>query len=268
MSANEFLSAACAVAREAGEILSAGFGSAGQIEFKGTVDLVTKYDHESEAHILGRLRDLYPQHAIRAEESGLAVSREESPFEWLGDPLDGTTNFAHGFPFFAVSIALLEAGRPIVAAVFDPVRDELFAAIVGASATLNGAPIRVSGTDQLDRALLATGFPYDVRTHPRNNMTEFNRMALRTQGIRRAGAAALDLCYTACGRLDGFWELRLHPWDVAAGGLIVQAAGGKVTDIENGDEWLSGISVVASNGRVHTELLATLPAESDKKSAP
>ncbi len=268
MSANEFLSAACAVAREAGEILSEGFGAAGQIEFKGAVDLVTEYDHESEAHILARLHDLYPQHAIRAEEGGLAVSSDESPFEWLVDPLDGTTNFAHGFPFFAVSIALLEAGRPIVAAVVDPVRDELFAATAKADATLNGVPIRVSSVDRLERALLATGFPYDVRTHPRNNMAEFNRMALRAQGVRRAGAAALDLCYTACGRLDGFWELRLHPWDVAAGGLIVQAAGGKVTDIENSDEWLSAIAIVASNGRIHAQMLAALQGEGEKQNAP
>ncbi len=188
MSANEFLSAACAVAREAGEILSEGFGAACKLKFKGAVDLVTEYDLESEAHILARLRVLYPQHAIRAEESGLAIHHDESPFEWLVDPLDDTTNFAHGFPFFAVSIALLEAGRSIVAAVFDPVRDELFAAIAGANATLNGAPIRVSDANRLDRALLATGFPYDVRTHPHNNITEFSRMVLRAQGVRRAGA--------------------------------------------------------------------------------
>ncbi len=255
---NEFLVHASTIASEAGEILRKGFGTVRTIQYKGAVDLVTEYDHKSENHIISRLRALFPEHSFHGEESGPNPSHSESPFEWLVDPLDGTTNFAHGFPFFAVSIALLEEGRPIVATVFDPLRDELFTAMTGANATLNGEPCNVSSTSGLDRALLATGFPYDIRTHASNNLPQFNRMALRTQGIRRAGAAALDLCYTACGRLDGFWEVRLHPWDVAAGGLIVAAAGGKVTDIAGGDDWLRNASITASNGRIHAELLDAL----------
>ena len=151
--------------------------------------------------------------------------------------------------------------------MFDPVRDELFAAIAQADATLNGKTIRVSATARLEYALLATGFPYDLRTHARNNLTEFNRMALRVQGIRRAGAAALDLCYTACGRLDGFWEQRLHPWDIAAGGLIVQESGGKVTDIKGGPDWLNDLSIAATNRRLHSEMLAALTNESETECA-
>jgi len=254
----KFLTVACTTAKEAGAILREGFGDALQIEFKGPVDLVTQYDRRSEEHIISRLRALFPKHSLRAEESGVTTGNEKSSFEWLVDPLDGTTNFAHGFPFFAVSIALLKSNQPIVAAVFDPIRDELFAAIRGSHATLNGVPIQVSTIAHLDKSLMATGFPYDVRTHARNNLAEFNRIALQAQGVRRAGAAALDLCYTACGRLDGFWELRLHPWDMAAGGLIVQAAGGKVTDITGENNWLNDSSIAASNGRIHAEMLTAL----------
>ena len=255
---HEFLAEACTVATEAGAILREGYGDVLQIEFKGAVDLVTQYDRKSEEHILSRLRACFPTHSIRSEETGKISDNEQSPFEWLVDPLDGTTNFAHGFPFFAVSIALLHSNQPIVGAVYDPMRDELFAAKSGSNATLNGDPIKVSTIDQLDKSLLGTGFPYDVRTHPRNNLPEFNRLAVRAQGVRRAGAAALDLCYTACGRLDAFWELRLYPWDIAAGGLIVQAAGGKVTDIMGNINWFKSSSIVASNGQLHAALVETL----------
>lgn len=261
---HEFLVEASTAAMEAGKILRQGFGNVKQISYKGVADLVTEYDHKSERLILARLQSLYPHHSFRAEESGFTSSYEPSHFEWLVDPLDGTTNYAHGFPFFAVSIALLEGGQPIVGVVFDPLRDELFAASSTTKATLNGDPIRVSSTSRMKHSLLATGFPYNVRSLEKNNLSEFSRISLRAQGIRRAGAAALDLSYTACGRLDGYWELQLQPWDMAAGALVLQSAGGTVTDISGGDNWLSNPSIAASNGKIHSELLTALSDLSDE----
>jgi myo-inositol-1(or 4)-monophosphatase len=255
---------ASAVAREAGDILRRGWGKPGHIGHKGHVDLVTEYDTRSEALIVSSLRRAFPDHAIYAEEQGAVDTGSTSPYRWMIDPLDGTTNFAHGFPVFAVSLALTHhapgenEGQPLVGVVYDPIRDECYTAARGQGAILNGQPIHVSDTPALDVALLATGFPYDRRTRRDNNTGHFCNLIRHCQGIRRAGSAALDLAYVACGRLDGFWEMRLHAWDVAAGVLLVQEAGGQVSDLAGGPDYLSGEQIVASNGPIHDEMLTAL----------
>lgn len=222
------------------------------------MNLVTEYDRRAEARILTAIQEKYPHHHICSEEQG-DVGPKDSPYTWLIDPLDGTTNFAHGFPPFAVSIGLMQQNIGLVGVIFDPTRDELFAAGAGLGARLNGAPITVSKTPSLDRALLGTGFAYDRRTEADNNVENLARLIRRCQGVRRAGAAALDLAYVACGRLDGFWEMNLLPWDVAAGTLIIREAGGHVTDFAGGDDdHGSGRRIVASNGHIHSEMLSLL----------
>ena len=261
MHMNEFLQNASAIAREAGQILREGYGNPGEITYKGISDIVTHYDRKSEHHITAFLHNKYPEHSIRAEESGLSGNQDSAKYEWLIDPLDGTTNFAHSFPFFAVSISVLENNQPIVGVVYDPMRDEIFTATSRGPATMNGETIHVTATSKLEDSLLATGFPYDMHTQESNNLTEFGTLIYKSQGIRRAGAAALDLCYTACGRLDAFWEIELQPWDMAAGALIVQASGGTLTDISGNPKWFPSKSIVASNGIIHQELLDCLQAQ-------
>lgn len=262
MQPNDYLPTISAVAREAGAIVRAGYAQPRDIAFKGAVDLITQYDTASEEIILRRLRAAYPEHDVFAEESG--VSGTQARYVWVVDPIDGTTNFAHGFPAFAVSIALAErAGDvlvPLAGVVYDPLRDEFFAAARGAGATLNGAPLRVSTTALLDRSLLATGFPYDIRTAgaPWNNLDLFAKMHLVAQGLRRAGAAALDLAYVAAGRLDGYWELSTKPYDIAAGALLVEEAGGRLTDLYGRATDYSGRTLLATNGLIHEEALAVL----------
>ena len=263
----DILDEAVAIAREAGDILREGWGKANRVVYKGEVNLVTEYDTRAEATIITALRRTFPDHAIHAEERGAVGNGDgdESPYRWLIDPLDGTTNFAHGFPVFAVSLALMvqpldghPRGGPLIGVIYDPTRDECFTAMRGQGAALNGRPIHASDTPTLNAALLATGFAYDRRARPDNNTGHFDHFIRRCQGMRRAGAAALDLAYVACGRLDGFWELRLHPWDVAAGVLLVQEAGGRVSDLNGGPEYLSGEQIVASNAHIHDEMLAVL----------
>jgi myo-inositol-1(or 4)-monophosphatase len=252
---SNYLDIASTVARQAGAIVREGYSQAVTITHKGALDLVTETDKRSEALILGSLRDAFPGHAVNAEESGRAAGDE---YEWLVDPLDGTTNFAHKFPVFSISIALTFRRRLNMGVVYDPLRDELFAAEAGQGARLNDAPIRVSATAALDQALLSTGFPYDVRTNPNNNLAEFARFELLAQGVRRAGSAALDCSWLAAGRLDGYWELRLNPWDIGAGALIVREAGGRVTTYSGDEDFLGKESVVASNGRLHEEMMKVL----------
>ncbi len=253
-----FLDVTIEIVRAAGAILRQGWGRAGQIDFKGEVDLVTEYDRRAEALIVAALLERFPTHHIYAEEQGDA-GPGDSPYTWLIDPLDGTTNFAHGFPVFAVSVGLMHRGERLVGVVYDPTRDELYTAGKEMGARLNGGRVRVSEVPTLDQALLATGFAYDRRTAADNNVGNVARFIRRCQGLRRAGAAALDLAYVACGRLDGYWEMGLNPWDVAAGTLIVQEAGGQVTDFAGGDqEHPSGKRIVASNGRIHSEMLDVL----------
>lgn len=251
----DFLPFACDTARAAGELLREGFGQAKQITHKGLVDLVTEYDHRAEALILNRIRAAYPSHAIWAEESGRTA---EAEYEWLVDPLDGTVNFAHGFPAFAVSLALTRARQVLVGVVYDPLRNELFAAAAGQAATLNGLPIHVSTETNLERSLLATGFPYDVRTSTRNNFAEFQRFYLHAQAVRRAGSAALDCVWVAAGRLEGYWEFWINPWDIAAGALIAHQAGGRVTTAQGDADFLGQKSILVSNGHVHDSMLTLL----------
>jgi myo-inositol-1(or 4)-monophosphatase len=219
-------------------------------------DVVTEADKASEAVIVAMLTKAFPDHGILAEEGG--GNHAESEYVWLVDPLDGTTNFAHGHPQFSVSIALQHAGSIVVGVVYDVMRDELFTAARGAGARLNGRPIRVSCTPALTYSLLATGFPYDRQTDPQNNLDQFGDLLLRAQGVLHGGSAALDLAAVAAGRLDGYWEFKLKPWDLAAGVMLVAEAGGCVTDPQSAAPDLWTGSVVASNGHIHDELLARL----------
>jgi len=252
-----FKATAIEAARIAGTILTEHARTGFRVEHKDTVNLVTDADRGAEQAVVEVIKKAYPAHHILAEEQGLQAGRE-SPYKWVIDPLDGTTNFAHGFPAYCVSIGLEYHGRGILGIVLDPTRQELFVAEAGRGASLNGAPLRVSRTATLDSALLVTGFAYDIRESAQNNLDHFARFALRAQGIRRTGSAALDLCYVAAGRFDGFWEIKLHPWDTAAGALIVVEAGGRVTDFKGGRFSIYGQEIVASNGLVHDEMLAVL----------
>jgi myo-inositol-1(or 4)-monophosphatase len=254
-----------ALARQAGDILRAGYGRRPEIHYKGVIDLVTDMDHKSEDFLLAEIQRRFPGHAIQTEESGVIAGGQDCCV-WYIDPLDGTVNFAHGLPFFAVSIGYAEGGELRLGAVYDPLRDEMYLAERGRGAWLNGEPIHVSAVEDLDHSLLVTGFPYDIRTHPENNLDLFNRFMLLSQGVRRLGSAALDLCYVAAGRLDGFWEVRLKPWDVAAGGLIVEEAGGAVTDIHGGPDYLGPpCSILACAPMIQEWMLEALnrPSASD-----
>jgi myo-inositol-1(or 4)-monophosphatase len=246
---------ACEVARAAGRILREGYGRPGAIDYKGGIDLVTEFDRKAEAFIRDELARRFPGDGWLGEESGAGSSGEN---RWVVDPLDGTTNFAHSYPFFAVSIALETRGERTIGVVYDPLRDECFAAERGKGATLNGAPIRVSRIDSLERALAATGFAYDVHEKPEETLRFFSPFLSKVQGIRRDGSAALNLCYLACGRFDLFWEVKLHPWDVAAGALIVEEAGGTISDFAGGPMPASGFEVAGSNGTLHEALLGVL----------
>ncbi len=257
---HELLTFAEDTARRAGATLRAASEQPPDIAYKGTINLVTRADQESEGLILAALHDRYPEHAILSEESGDS-GQQSSAYIWIIDPLDGTTNFAHGYPVYSVSIALRDERDFLLGVIYDPTRDECFTAARGQGAFLNGRPIHVTGTAAIERALLATGFPYDRHEAADNNSAAFSTFLRRAQGIRRGGSAALDLAYVACGRFDGFWEMRLHAWDVAAGILIVREAGGLVTDYQGNRDsrvLLEGRRLVASNGAIHTIMLDTL----------
>ncbi len=246
-------------AREAGRILAERFGRTLTVSNKGDIDLVTEADLACEQFIIERIQTHYPRHAILAEESGAANFSESAEYKWIIDPLDGTTNYAHGYPCFCVSIALehTPSRQIVVGVIYDPTRDELFAAERGQGATLNGRRIRVTETDDLNRALLCTGFPYDVRERG-NFARHFTNFINHAQAVRRDGSAALDLAYVACGRFDGFWEEGLRPWDVAAGVLLVEEAGGRVSGYEEDAFDPYRREVVASNGHLHAAMLAIM----------
>jgi myo-inositol-1(or 4)-monophosphatase len=249
--ANQFLEAAVETALEAGEILVAEFHRPVKISYKGEVDIVTQADRRSEAAIVARLGRYFPKHAIVAEEGG--GQEGDAVHHWIVDPLDGTTNFAHGYPCFAVSIGLEEAGELRVGVIYQPITKELFTASKGEGAFLNEKPIRVSSIEHLSTSLLATGFPSHKRArHP--NIHYYWNFTLRSHGVRRNGSAAMDLACVACGRFDGFWEFGLHAWDTAAGVLLVREAGGTVTTF-SGEPYRPGdYETLASNGRIHAEL--------------
>jgi myo-inositol-1(or 4)-monophosphatase len=254
------LEVAVAAAETAGEVLRSGFGREQTVKYKGKVDLVTDVDERAEAVIGEMLRGAFPGYGMLAEEGGRRLGEGDS--RWIVDPLDGTTNYAHGLPIFAVSIALERAGEVVLGVVHDPMRGETYVAERGGGATLNGEPIRVSDTDEPIRALLVTGFPYD-RSDMGTAVELFGRLTELTQGVRRLGAAALDLCYVAAGRLDAYYEKGLHAWDVAAGSLILKEAGGRITDYRGRELDLEGREIVASNGLLHTVLLEAIGADHD-----
>ena len=255
---DRILETAIDIVREAGAVVRQGFGKVRQLGFKGAVDPVTETDTAAEALIISRLRTAFPAYHILGEESGGSEWNVPGSL-WLVDPLDGTNNFAHGFPQFAVSVGLMVDGELHIGVIYDPLRDEMFAGERGRGATLNGTPIHVTGVARLADAFLATGFPYTRRIAADNNTQRLDHFLRRSQGVRRAGSAALDLAYVACGRFDGFWESYLHPWDLAAGGLLVLEAGGCFTDYAGGTANLfSGKEVLASNGLIHDEMLRVI----------
>jgi len=223
--------------RQAGAIIRAGFGHDHTVYFKSEIDLVTDVDHKSEAFLIDEIHRHFPDHRIIAEESGQSTGQARCT--WYIDPLDGTVNFAHGLPGFAVSIGYAEEGIMRLGMVYDPIREECYSAERERGAWLNGQPIRVSEAANLDQSLLVTGFGYDIRTNPLNNLDYFTYFMLHSQGVRRFGAAALDLCYVACGRLDGYWEISVSPWDLAGGGLVAEMAGGRVSTISGDPDYIS-----------------------------
>ena len=247
------------IALDAGNLLVQRLGSA-QILNKGDIDLVTEADIAAEKLIIERIRSHYPRHAILAEESGEAASAGESRSEWkwVIDPLDGTTNYAHGYPCFCVSIAVERNGAIELGVVYDPMRNEMFAAERGQGTTLNDRRVRVSTVEELNKAMLVTGFPYDVRERP-DFARGFTIFTMNAQAVRRDGSAAIDLAYVACGRFDGFWEDGLNPWDMAAGVLLIQEAGGTVTNFANEPLSIYTRKVLATNGLVHEAMLRLLP---------
>lgn len=250
----EFLEPLQEVAREAGTLLMSYFGKV-EIEYKGDVDLVTEADRKAETLIVERLKARWPGFDITGEEG--ARSRTGSEYHWYIDPLDGTTNFAHGYPVFAVSIALEHKNERVAGVVYDPTRDEMFAAEKGGGTLLNGKRVRVSKTKTLVESLVATGFPSHKR-HKNPNIHFYHQITLRTHGVRRAGSAAMDLAYTACGRYDAYWEFNLNPWDTAAGVLLVQEAGGTVTGLYGDPFQVESKEVIASNTLLHAALLKEL----------
>jgi myo-inositol-1(or 4)-monophosphatase len=248
--------AAILTARQAGALLRTYWERGVVADHKGEIDLVTEADHASENLIIKSLSTRFPNQAFYAEESG--VTGVHSSHVWVIDPLDGTTNFAHGYPQFAVTMALQIDGRAELGVTFDPLRDELYTARRGLGAFLNGRPIHVSATVDLAHSLLVTGFPYDRKTSEHNNIRQHAAFMMRSQGVLRAGSAALDMAAVACGRLDGFWEFKLNPWDWAAGALLVELAAGQVTDPGGGPLSPSGRDLVVSNGHIHAEMLSVL----------
>jgi myo-inositol-1(or 4)-monophosphatase len=253
---DDLFKTARSLALEAGRHIRQSVSNMGRVDYKGRADLVTDVDRKAEEIILGGIRQAYPGHTVLAEESGENLA--QSDFRWIVDPIDGTTNFVHGYPIFAVSIAVQQKHETVAAVVFNPVQEELFSARKGQGAQLNGQPIAVSPTTELSKALVATGFPYRLGERWQHSMTLFETFYLNSHGVRRDGAAALDLCYVAAGRFDGFWEYELKPWDVAAGMLIVQEAGGRTTDFQENPSGIADRQILATNGRIHNEMLQVI----------
>ena len=242
-------------ARLGGAILQDYAKKGFSVHSKGqAINLVTEADLRSEEAIIQTIQTTFPEHQILSEEQGQQGIPQHS-IKWIIDPLDGTVNFAHRFPMYNVSIGVEYQGNCVIGVIYDPTRDELFLGQQGRGATLNGTPIHISATPKLAEALLVTGFAYDIHTAADNNLKEFCAFAVRARGMRRTGTAAIDLCYIACGRLDGFWELQLNPWDTAAGKVIVEEAGGTVTNYAGGPYSIYGKTILATNGLIHSEML-------------
>jgi myo-inositol-1(or 4)-monophosphatase len=248
------------LARQAGAILRAGYDKEHQVGYKGVIDLVTEVDHQSEKFLLGEVQKDFPGHHIFSEESGVILGNDEQI--WYIDPLDGTVNYAHHIPIFCVSIAYASRGSLTLGAVYDPMRDEMFLAERDQGAFLNGRALRASSVTELQRSLLVTGFPYNAWDTPQDNFANFVKFGKLSQGVRRLGSAALDLCYVAAGRFDGFWEMALNPWDVAAGGLIAEEAGASVTSVTGAADYISvPQSVLACAPGIHARMLEELNAK-------
>jgi myo-inositol-1(or 4)-monophosphatase len=260
-----YLAAAVQAVLRAGAIQKSRLGQEIEVRHKGTIDIVTEVDRACEQAIVEVIRERFPDHDIVTEETDLG--RTGSPYVWFTDPLDGTTNYAHSYPFFCSSVALTVNGEVVAGAVFDPVKDELFTGEKGGGSYVNGRPLRVSSRSELLRSLLATGFPYDIRDDLEAKLRLFTRFMGEARAVRRDGAAALDLCYVAAGRYDGFWEERLQPWDMMAGILIVHEAGGRTSRFDGSPLGLAADEVVASNGPLHERMLAVLqgPAPSNRR---
>jgi myo-inositol-1(or 4)-monophosphatase len=244
------------LALRAGEIQRTQLGHVGDVEYKETDEMVTRVDRLCESVIVGGISERFPHHNIVAEEN--EYPQTDHAYRWYVDPLDGTTNYVHGYRHFSVSIALEFEGEMVLGLVYDPMHDEIFSGTQNGGAFLNGRRISVSGTGRLDRSLLATGFPYDARRGQPNNMENFNRFSLASQAVRVDGSAALNLCYVAVGRFDGFWEMKLRPWDMAGGGLIVREAGGRVSNFQNGRFRIDSGEVLSTNGLIHDQMVSIL----------
>ncbi len=240
----------------AGRIQKERADNIGEIHYKGEINLVTEVDLLCEKEIIGRIKKEFPGHAILAEESGATAG--DADHLWVIDPIDGTVNYAHGYPCYCVSIGYQCRGEVVVGVIYNPCLDELFVAEKGKGVTLNGKPISVSTTTELKKSLLATGFAYDINESSINNLNHFRNFIKACQALRRPGSAAMDLCYTAMGRFEGFWELKLHPWDYAAGWLMVEEAGGQVTRFDGSPFQMGDRSVLASNGHIHQDMVALL----------
>jgi myo-inositol-1(or 4)-monophosphatase len=251
------LNFAIETAREAGQILLEKFGRKINVSKKGNTNLVTEADLASEKYIIEKIKSYYPKHSILAEESGASDERNGNAWKWIIDPLDGTTNFAHGYPCWCVTLAVEYKDEIVFGVTFDPTRDEIFAAEKGQGATLNGRKIQVSETEKLGEALLVTGFPYDA-TERENFARHFTEFTHKARGIRRDGSAAIDMAYVACGRFDGFWEEGLNAWDVAAGVLLIEEAGGRVSYYDDSPFSIYAPPICADNGLIHAEMLLVL----------
>jgi myo-inositol-1(or 4)-monophosphatase len=244
------------LARHVGDKIARKAGQPKRISFKGEVDLVTQFDREAQNMIIKGLKRGYPDFGVLSEED---VDRDtDRPVKWIVDPLDGTTNFAHGLPIWAISIALEVKGDVVLGVVYDPNRNEMFYSRRNSGAYLDRRRIKVSSTKKLAHSLLVTGFPYDIRISKNNNLIQFNTFAVRSRAVRRLGSAALDLCYTACGRFDGYWEMKLSPWDQAAGALILREAGGRITDFKGKEFNIYGDEVLGTNGKIHGQMMRVL----------
>jgi myo-inositol-1(or 4)-monophosphatase len=259
----KYLEVAIAVAKEAGRIQKRHVGHFHRVDYKGHINPVSEVDKLCEKAIGQIIRDTFPEHDLLTEET--SFKGKGSPWKWIIDPIDGTTNYIHGFPFYCVSVGLEIEGKVELGVVYDPLLDELFHAEREKGAFLNGNRISVSSVEGLDRSLLSTGFPYDVREHADLYLRYFRQFITRSFGIRRPGSAALDLCYVAAGRVDGFWELKLHAWDVAAGSLMITEAGGKVTDFQGRPFSIYFEEILASNGLIHEEMLQVIQEMAQNK---
>ena len=248
-----YLDFAAGLAKDCGGILLRSFRKPHSVKYKGPVDIVTEADAASQDYAVGRIKKAFPSHSILAEENNLDISGE-SGFKWIIDPLDGTTNYAHGLPIFCFSAALEAGSKIVLGCAYNPVLNEMFYATLKGGAYLNGKEIHVSKTDVFERSLLSTGFPYDKKSNPDNNFDHFRDISVNVRGIRRLGSAVLDICYTAAGFLDGYWELSLNPWDMASGSIIIKEAGGMATDFCKKPLDIYNKRILASNGLIHDEM--------------